>query len=160
MGSSISGILAISYMEQLEYWVLSICPSWIFFTRYVDDILMLTSSSKEATAIYEKFQNIDRHIQFKKEHPDNTRSLSLLDFKIQISPTGKIYSSFYRKLTTKNFFVHFKSVLPLQAKTNYMRNEIKWIHHRCSEEKDKITHTYKYSQKQWLFNINHTTFKS
>ncbi len=60
--------------------------------------------------------------------------LSHLDFKIQISPTGKIYS-------TKNLFVHFKSALPLSAKTNYIRNEIKRIHNRCSKEKDKITHT-------------------
>ena len=59
MGSSVSGILAISYMDQLECWALSIGPSCIFFTRYIDDILMLTSSSEEATAIYEKFQNID-----------------------------------------------------------------------------------------------------
>ena len=66
MGSSISGRLAISYMDQLECQAQSICPSCIFFAyRYIDDILMLTPSSKEATAIYEKFQNIDRYIQFK-----------------------------------------------------------------------------------------------
>ena len=150
MGSSISGILPISFMDQLEHRALSIYPSCIFFTRYIDDILMLTSSSKEATTIYEKH----RHIQFKIKHPDNTESLSLLDFKIQISPTGKIYSSFYRKPNTKNLFMHFKSALPLSAKTNYIRNEIKRIHNRCSEEKDKITHThthytlYKLPQKQ------------
>ena len=121
MGFSISGILAISYIDQLEHQALSICPSYIFFTRCIDDI-MLISSSAEATTIYEKFQSIDRHIHFKIEHPDNTGSLSLEDFKIQISPTGKIYTSFYRKPTTKNLFVHFKSALPLSAKTNYMRN--------------------------------------
>ena len=55
---------------------------------------MLTSSREEATAI-EKFKNIDRYIQFKIEPSDNTGSLSLLDFKMQISPTGKIYTSFY-----------------------------------------------------------------
>ena len=102
---------------------------------------MLTSSSKKATAIYERFQNIDRHIQFKIEHPDNTGSFLLLDLKMQISPTDKIYTSFYRKRTTKNLFVHFKSALPLSAKTNYIRNEIKRIRNRCSKEKDKITHT-------------------
>ena len=53
----------------------------------------------------------------------------------------EIYTSFYRKPTTKNLFVHFKSALPLSAKTNYIKNEIKRIHNRCSEEKDKITHT-------------------
>ena len=104
---------------------------------------MLTSSC-EATAIYKRSQNIDRYIQSKIEHRDNT--------------------GFYRKPTTKNLFVHFKSALSVNAKTNYIRNEIKRIHNRCSEEKDKITHTarhtlYKHPQKQWLSNINHTTYK-
>ena len=60
---------------------------------------------------------------------------------MQISPSGKIYTSFCRKPTTKSLFVHFKSALPLSAKTNYIRNEIKRIHNRCCQEKDKITHT-------------------
>ena len=82
-----------------------------------------------------------RHIQIKIEHPDNTGFLSLLDFKIQISLTYKICTSFQKKPTTKNFLVHFKSALPFCTKTNYIRNEIKQIHNRCSEEKDKITNT-------------------
>ena len=104
-------------------------------------IYIYTSSSEEATAIYEKFQNIDRHIQFKIEHSDNAGSLSLLDFKMQISPTGKIYTGFYRKPTTKILFEYFISTLPFSAKGNYIRNEIKRIHNWYSEEKDKITHT-------------------
>ena len=60
---------------------------------------------------------------------------------MQISPTGKIYTSFYRKPTTKNLFVDFKSALPLSVKANYTRNEIKRIHNRFSKEKDKITYT-------------------
>ena len=90
MGSSISGIQAISYMDQLERRALSICPTCIFLTRYIDDLLMLTSSSEEATAIYAKFQNIDRHIQLKIETQCYLKVLSLLDFKMQIAPTGKI----------------------------------------------------------------------
>ena len=37
--------------------------------------------------------------------------------------------------------MHFKPALPLSAKTNYIRNEIKRIPQRCNEEKDKIVHT-------------------
>ena len=119
MGSSISVIQAISYMHQLERRALFICPSCIFFIANIGDILMLTSSSEEATAIYKMFQNIYRHIQFKIEHPDNTGSLSFLDFKMQISPTGKIYTSLYRKLTSTN--QHFHSVpkqITLEMKLN------------------------------------------
>ena len=46
----------------------------------MDDIFMLTSSSEEATAMDEKFQNSNRHIQFKVEHPGDSRSLALLEY--------------------------------------------------------------------------------
>ena len=85
MGSSISGILAISYMDRLERRALNICPPDTFFTRYIDDILIVTSSEEEAKIIIEKFQNTDSHIQFKAEHPDNTGSLALLDFRLNKS---------------------------------------------------------------------------
>ena len=44
-----------------------------------------------------KFQSIDKLIAFKIDHQDKTEFLSLLDFRIQVSPTGKIYTSFYKK---------------------------------------------------------------
>ena len=121
-------------MDQLERHVLSIYWSCLFLIRYIDDIYIYQQRSH--CCIWE----VPKHIQFKIEHPDNTGSLSLLDFKIQISPTGKIYTSFYRKSTYKNLFVHVKFALPLSAQTNYIRKEIKRIRNRCSEEKDKITH--------------------
>ena len=50
MGSNISGILAISYMYlNVEHY------SSAHHAYSSQDILMLTSSSEEATAIYEKF---------------------------------------------------------------------------------------------------------
>ena len=60
---------------------------------------------------------------------------------MQISPIDKIYTSFYRKSTPKNLFVHFKSALQLSAKTNFIRNEIKRIHNISSGEKrENYTH--------------------
>ena len=57
---------------------------------------------------------------------------------MQISPTGKFYTSFYRKLTTENHFVHLKSALPLGAKTNYITNEIKRITIDAAKRKTKL----------------------
>ena len=88
--------------------------------------------------IFKKFHNI---FSLTLNIKINTGSLSPLDFKMQISPTGKIYTSFIEKPPLKNLFVHFKSALQLSAETNYIRNEIKQIHNRCSEEKDTITCT-------------------
>ena len=64
-----------------------------------------------------------------------------LNLKIQISPTGKIYTFLFWKSATKNLFVHLKLALPLTTKINYIRNEIKLIHIRYREGKVKITHT-------------------
>ena len=126
MGSSISIILAISYKDQFDRRELSVCPSCILFTKYIDDILMLTSSSEETTAIFEKFQNIDKNIQFKIEHQDNIRSLSFLDFRIQISPTGRIYTTFFETPPLKTFLCisdqHFHSV-PIQITLEMKLNE-------------------------------------
>ena len=36
--------------------------------------------------------------------------------------------------------MYFKSALPLSAKTNYIRNEIKRNHKGCSQENEKITY--------------------
>ena len=95
---------------------------------------MWTTSIDEATPIY-KFQNTDRHIQFKREHPDNIESLSLLDFTMQISTTASIENPpliTYLWISKQN--IHS---VPKQIS---LKNEIKRIHNRFSEEKDKITH--------------------
>lgn len=52
MGSSHSAILAITYMNHMEYRSLNICRSCAFFIIYVDDIFILTSSRKEADNIF------------------------------------------------------------------------------------------------------------
>ena len=115
--------------------------------KYLAVITLFAMQNNQSDLINFKIKNsssetfLNMNSVFKVEHPDNTESQSLLDFRIQISPTGKIYTSFNRKPTTKDLFVHFKSALPLSAKTNYIRKEIKRIQYSCCEDKDKITHT-------------------
>ena len=103
---------------------------------------MLTASSEEATAIYGRFQNIYRYIQFKI---DNTGSLSLIDFKMQMSPTGKIDTSSYRKpISLRISNQHFHSV-PKQITLEMKLNE-------CTINAAKKNYTnctlYKHPQKQ------------
>ena len=89
MGSSLSGLLAITYMNVLESRALNTC-SYTFFSRYVDDILILTHSRTEANSIFDTFNNIDSHIEFTIEHPDELGTLPLLDFALSISEEGEI----------------------------------------------------------------------
>lgn len=62
MGSSHLGLLAITYMNHLKCLELNICYSCTFFTRYVDDILILTSSCEEVDRIFTAFDNMDMNI--------------------------------------------------------------------------------------------------
>ena len=91
MGSSLSGLLGISYMDRLERQALNICRTYAFFTRYIDDILILTSSREEANKIALTFNNIDKNIHFTIEHPDCTGALSLLDFRLKVLNKGEIH---------------------------------------------------------------------
>ena len=61
-------------------------------------------------------------------------------------PAGKIHTNFYKKPTTKNLFVHYRSALPLSAKHNYIKNELKRIQDRCSNTGDKIIHTNRFME--------------
>ncbi|XP_014773228.1 uncharacterized protein LOC106871340 [Octopus bimaculoides] len=122
MGSSLSCLLAITYMNHLEHRALIICRSCAFFTRYVDDILILTSSHEEADRIFTMFNNMDIKIQFTLEHPNNTGSLSLLDFQLKITEEEEIHTEFYRKAASRDMFVQYSSALSLGVKIGYARN--------------------------------------
>ena len=121
--------------------------------KYLQTNNMLTSSSEEVTAIWDVSKH--RHVHFKIGTQCYLDILSLLDFRIQISSTSKIYTSFYRKPTTKDLFVHFKPTLSLRVKTNYIRNEIKQIHNRCREERQNYIHRTLYKHPQTDYPPSH-----
>lgn len=160
MGSSLSGILAIAYMDKLERHTLSTCYSYLLFTRYIDDILIITYSREEAINIFHKFNNADPNLKFTIEHPDSSESLSLLDFKIQIKKNGAICTEFYRKPASKRLFVHFKSALPLKDKLNYAHAEISRIQDKCTNISDKHTHTNNFLQTLSLNGYPNTILSS
>ena len=141
MGSSLSGLLAITYMDRLERQALDTCHDYAFFSRYVDDIIILTSSRDEASNIAEAFSSVDKNIRFDMEHPDNTGTLPILDFRLKILGKAGIHTEFYRKPSSTDLFVHHKSALPHGAKIGYIRNEVARIRSKCSREEDQITHT-------------------
>ncbi|XP_052834550.1 uncharacterized protein LOC128251599 [Octopus bimaculoides] len=144
MGSSLSGLLAITYMNHLERRALNICRSCAFFTRYVDDILILTTFREEAERIFTTVSNTDMNIKFTIEHLDITGSPSLLDFKLNITEEGKIHTEFYRKAASRDMFVQYNSALPLGAKIVYARNELAHIQGKCSRTGDKVAHTTRF----------------
>ena len=139
MGSSVSAILAITFMNSLEKNILTTNNNIRIYRRYVDDICILTTDEENANQILLSMNAINPAIQFEIEHPNSNNSLSLLDFTLTIcKQTGQHTFSFYQKSAKKNLFPHYKSALPTQTKRNIIQNETKRIKNRCSN--DEIYH--------------------
>ena len=143
MGSSISGILAILFMDKLETIALSSHLSISCYRRYVDDIYLQTTGEGMADQFHYTMNNLHPKLKFEIEKPETTPdglSLSLLDFKVTVSKDGKSSFEFYKKSAKKPLFVHHKSAIPKKSKTNFIRNERKRIEDRCSTQTTTTKH--------------------
>ena len=143
MGSSLSGILAILFMDKLEKKALFSCLYIDPYKRYVDDIYPQTTDESNADAFHEHMNNQHPNIKFEIEKPNPTpegNCLSLLDFTVHLTNEGNAEFNFYKKKAKKPLFVHHKSVLPKRSKVNIIRNERKRINQRCSTETNKNKH--------------------
>ena len=100
MGSSVSGILAILFMDRLETITLSSHLSISPYRRYVDDIYLQTTDEEMADQFHHTMNTLHPKLKFEIEKPETTPnglSLSLLDFKVTISKDGKSCFEFYKK---------------------------------------------------------------
>ena len=139
MGSSISGILAILFMDKLDTINLSSHLMISPYKRYVDDIYLQTTNEETADII----NNVQPNLKLKIEKPETTPSglsLSLLDFKVTISKEGNSSFEFYKKPAKKPLFVYHQSAIPTKSKLNFIRNERKRIEDRCSSHISATQH--------------------
>ncbi len=143
MGSSISGILAIVFLDRLEKMTvmqdLRINP----YTRYVDDAYLQTTNEEQADEIHKNMNQLHPCIKFEIEKPTETpegNKISLLDFSVTITKDGDSTFEFYKKKAKKPLFANNKSALPRQLKINMVKNERNRINKTCSSEQDKIHH--------------------
>ena len=128
MGSNISAILAILFMDRLETIALSSHLSISPYKRCVDDIYLQTTSEDMADQFHSTMNNLHPKLKFEIEKPEitpNGHSLSLLDFKVIISKEGRSSFQFYKKTAEKTIFVHHQSAI------NFIRNERKHIEDKC-----------------------------
>ena len=135
MGSSISGILAILFMDKLETIALSSHLMISPYKRYVDDTYLQTINEETADQFHNVINNVHPNLKFEIEKPESTSSglsLSLIDFKVTISNDGNISFEFYKKPAKKTLFVHHQSAMRTKSKLNFIRNERKCIKDRCS----------------------------
>ena len=134
MGSSISGILAILFMDKLETIILSSHLMISPYKRYVDDIYLQTTNKETADHFHDVINNAHPNLKFEIEKPKimpSGLSLPLLDFKVTISKDGNSSFEFYKKPAKKPLFVHHQSAY-CQPNPNFICNERKRIKDRCS----------------------------
>jgi len=146
IGNSISGLLAMVYMARIESRPLSGLQIGLY-KRYVDDIIILTTSKEEAEKIFNSMNGLNDNIRFEIEHPDDSNSISLLDFCLTIDKDGNPHFRFYKKCAKKNMFPHVTSALPMEVKHNAIRNEIQRISKRCSSLNDRKTAISKFKNE-------------
>lgn len=135
MGSSLSGIMAILFMDTLEKRALTSLPSLPIFRRYVDDCFFLAKDRNEALRVLEVFNSQHENIKFEIEFPnDDNKTLSLLDFTVTMETNNGPIFQFYKKNAKKDLFVNYRSHLPLTSKLNFVKNERSRIKQRCTTE--------------------------
>ncbi len=129
MGGRLSPILAVLFMESLEYSVLCSAPIVPrLFLRYVDDILIIWDESKGPYKDFLALLNAYHPAIVLTEEKEKDRNLAFLDVSITrplnsaVKTTDKkLQISIFRKPTHSNRYLHFKSAHPLQLKENVAR---------------------------------------
>ncbi|CAB3997609.1 Hypothetical predicted protein [Paramuricea clavata] len=142
MGSSLSGILAILFMDSLECGVIDLYNISNPYDRYVD-IYSQASDEKEADTFHSIMNSAHPRILFEIEKPNTSpdgRSLSLLDFTVTIGPDGNTEFEFYKKKAKKPICINYKSAIPKKTKRNIIRNKMRRIDQRCSNQTTKENH--------------------
>ncbi|KAK3728363.1 hypothetical protein QZH41_000654 [Actinostola sp. cb2023] len=139
MGSSVSAILAILFMDNLESATIRSDLSISIYKRYVDDIY----NEEQDDTFHLTMNQAHPRIKFEIEKPTRNPggpSLSLLDFTVAITDQGPSTFEFYKKKAQKPLFVHYKSALPSTTKKNIISNECKRIEQRCSDPHIRTKH--------------------
>ena len=136
MGSNISAILAILFIDRLETIAL--------YKRHVDDIYLQTTSEDMADQFHSTMNNLHPKLKFEIEKPEitpNGHSLSLLDFKVTISKDGKSSFEFYKKKNSKETNIRSPPISDTEkSKINFIRNERKRIEDKCTTKSTATKH--------------------
>jgi hypothetical protein len=144
MGSNVSPILAIVFMDSLERIAIQSSTLIGFYSRYVDDIFCLGKDQETANTFKDIMNGQHPSIKFEIEHPTDNKSLNLLDLQVTIEQNSSPVFKFYKKDAKKDIFVHYKSALPTLMKKNIINNERSRIIQRCTKVEDQQENVNKF----------------
>ena len=143
MGSSVTGIPAILFMDELEKNALLSSCHINHYSRYVDDVYQQTKDEDCANKFHQDINKLHPKIKFELEKPKQTEdgySLSLLDFTVNVKTNGQCSFDFYKKQPKKPLFIHYRSDLPMHTKINIIKNERNRINLKCTSPTKRNSH--------------------
>jgi hypothetical protein len=133
MGSPLGPLLADIFMASLERKVQDKLDEICLFRRYVDDILVITSSRQQAEEVMNIFNDLHPNIKLTVEH-ENNESLAFLDLLLKRNPDGSIQRSVYRKATWSGQYLHFHSFAPIRYKRGLVRTLFERARRICTND--------------------------
>ena len=137
MGSKISGILAILFMDKLETIALTSHLIISPYKRYVDEIYIQTTNEETADYFHHIINNVHPNLKFElKNQKQHQVSHYIKDSNSSFE--------FYRKPVKKPLFVHHQSAIPTKSNLNFIHNERKRIENRCSSLISATQHLNKF----------------
>ena len=81
----------------------------------MDGVICITKNDK-VDILFNQINNMDDHIKFTMECPDNEGNIPFLDTKCTPKPDHTIQTTVYRKLTQKVRYLDWNSNHPISAK--------------------------------------------
>ena len=112
----------------------------LFYTRYVDDIFVVTQNETELTNFYHEMNTLHPNLEFSLERPID-RKLPFLDTEVkQIS--NQLHTNVYRKATDTGLIMQYTSICPKSWKLgliNFYLNRALNICSNFTAFKDELT---------------------
>ncbi|WKY02527.1 hypothetical protein Q1695_016084 [Nippostrongylus brasiliensis] len=118
MGQRLAPVLAIAFMSKIETPVLERKP--LLYCRYIDDCFIVCATQNEMDLCFELLNNQAESIKLTREKPTG-RWLPYLNVEVGLTG-GKFHTRWYRKPSSKNIIVHFRSAHPSQTKRAVVKN--------------------------------------
>ncbi|VDL82307.1 unnamed protein product [Nippostrongylus brasiliensis] len=118
MGQRLAPVLAIAFMSKIETPILERKP--LLYCRYIDDCFIVCATQEEMDLCFDLLNNQAENIKLTREKPTG-RWLPYLNVQVSLA-RGKFHTRWYRKPSSKNIIVHFRSAHPSQTKKAVVKN--------------------------------------
>ena len=144
MGTKCAPTYANIFMEHFEeeYIYSKISDHVLTYLRYIDDIFMIWTSTRESFLNFINELN-SIHPSIKFDYAISEKDISYLDATVYIDDDNTVKTKLYVKPTDKQSYLHYKSEHPINMKRNIPYSQALRMKRICSEETEYHKNTNK-----------------